>query len=740
MCECGKMNQTIMHCIFVGPPGVGKSSLLKRLLRMKLDPNHTSTQVAEKSVRVEVVRDVATSVAKVSGFEWHIIEDSMTQASGLIVQLSTISEEVSTEANNSAVEDLNKQISGQAKQVSKHQDSISPAEESEDNTMTTSPTVASSDSQIANLPATEERNESQINSSPTQGSESTTLTSKSSDSETSQFHTAIEFIRRVLKEEDISKVHVTNSCTLYLTDTGGQPEFQELLPAIAVGPSVFFVVYPLDKDLNSKYEVEYVRPDEEKRICKYTSSLTLKEDLMQSLSSIASTEYKDIFGNIVEPRVMFVATFKDKVPTEEDRQKRLTELQDLIKKTDAFRQGMIVDASRTQMVFTINNLSNEEAEKDAKKIRDAFQKIACGFKVCTPFTWLIFSILVQHVYGEDDDIQHEHEGGVICYDECFKLAQECGIKTRIEFEVALQFLHKQTGILHYYKELPELNQLVIRDPQHLFSRVNRIVERTFDFEKTQCNQSTADFERGIFRKTDYERLTEESRSSKLTPSMLLKLLEYLNVVVPLGDGERYFMPCAITHLDEVSSIPPTVPPLLITFKSGYCPKGLFGVLVACIANKQVANCTLNLDESKIHRNQICFTMDQHSLLLRVNPTYIYIEVIPYSPDTPLSTLCTPCNRIRELIFESIKIACKALHYSDSIHYRLSFECPCNKYSQQEKFHPAVLRDDLNNRFWCIQSKKVVDVMNKCYVWLPQVSISHVLVLLVLGLTHCMQLL
>ena len=36
--EHGTMDQTIMHCIFVGPAGVGKSSLLKRLLHQKLNP------------------------------------------------------------------------------------------------------------------------------------------------------------------------------------------------------------------------------------------------------------------------------------------------------------------------------------------------------------------------------------------------------------------------------------------------------------------------------------------------------------------------------------------------------------------------------------------------------------------------------------------------------------------------------------------------------------------------------
>ena len=50
MREYGNMGQTIMHCIFVGPAGVGKTSLLKRLLHMKLDPNRTSTQAVEKSV------------------------------------------------------------------------------------------------------------------------------------------------------------------------------------------------------------------------------------------------------------------------------------------------------------------------------------------------------------------------------------------------------------------------------------------------------------------------------------------------------------------------------------------------------------------------------------------------------------------------------------------------------------------------------------------------------------------
>ena len=49
--EQGKGDQTIMHCIFLGAAGVGKSCLMKCLLSDKVDiASRTSTQIAGKSV------------------------------------------------------------------------------------------------------------------------------------------------------------------------------------------------------------------------------------------------------------------------------------------------------------------------------------------------------------------------------------------------------------------------------------------------------------------------------------------------------------------------------------------------------------------------------------------------------------------------------------------------------------------------------------------------------------------
>ena len=229
----------------------------------------------------------------------------------------------------------------------------------------------------------------------------------------------------------------------------------------------------------------------------------------------------------------------------------------------------------------------------------------------------------------------------------------------------------------------------------------------------------------VFKREQYYELANKSSSSELTPSMLLKLLEYLHVVVPLDDGEKYFMPCAIAHLEEGSSShptqSPTIPPLLITFQSGYCPKGLFGALVACIANRQVANCTLSLDESQIYRNQICFRMGQEKLVLTIYPTYVHIELKRANPSISVE-LCTLCNRVRELIEKNITEACKTLNYSKNANYKISFACHC---SPNEEFHLAELRKgtDGKNLLWCKQSKEHLHVKASCCIWLPEVRDS-----------------
>ena len=336
----GEMNQTIMHCVFLGAAGVGKSSLMKRLLRLKLDPNRTSTQIAEKSMRVEV-RDVKTGVAQVSGLDWKIIEDPSTQACGLLGQMLTKQEKESKEEHqltvgeNEAPEQREERILKQASELNEKMFTKIERESKEENQLKRDNSAVGEASELAPKQIKKSTQdcgptghikqqkvltkENQIFDTPANVLDSSEHTT--SNSQSLQF-SKIDFFRGVLNKKGLPglKQHIDNPWTLYLTDSGGQPEFQELLPALAVGPCVFFVVFPLDKDMKKEYKVEYIRP-EQKCMKIYTSSFNLQDDLMRSLASIASTKYKNKDGKEVKQRVLLVATFIDKVP-QEDRQKK----------------------------------------------------------------------------------------------------------------------------------------------------------------------------------------------------------------------------------------------------------------------------------------------------------------------------------------------------------------------------------------------------------------------------------
>ena len=280
MREYGTMDQTIMHCIFLGPAGVGKSSLLKRLLHKPLNSKRTSTQAAEKPVQVEIIRDVTTTTAQVSGFDWKEIENPVSHASILIGQLSTsvgnpVSSGQFSLKQKKQIEDPFPEQSSEIQEVIKEYHSTTH----DPKTKIPEQREQVSKQQSSDSPQTHSPAEVTILSE--------SITSKSTHS---QLDMSLDFFRHVLKQEGVygMKKHLDNMWTLYLTDSGGKPEFQELLPALVVGPCVFFIVLPLNRNLKDKYEVEYVRPDEQKYMRKYLSSLTVQEDLCAPLQALPS--------------------------------------------------------------------------------------------------------------------------------------------------------------------------------------------------------------------------------------------------------------------------------------------------------------------------------------------------------------------------------------------------------------------------------------------------------------------
>ena len=157
-----------------------------------------------------------------------------------------------------------------------------------------------------------------------------------------------------------------------------------------------------------------------------------------------------------------------------DRKHTIGSFQTVIKLTSHYREGIIHFSSESQMIFTVSNF--DQNDLDFKKIQSAIEKVVetGNYRMIYPSHWLIYSFVVRQFIKQR----------IVSYEECFAIAEECGIKSKEELNEVLHFIHTKMGLIRYFPH-QELKSLVIIDPQILFERITELIVETFTYEK--CN-------------------------------------------------------------------------------------------------------------------------------------------------------------------------------------------------------------------------------------------------------------
>ena len=502
--------------------------------------------------------------------------------------------------------------------------------------------------------------------------------------------------------------HLSGSWTLYLSDTGGQMEFQELLPLLVSGPSLFFIIFPLHRDLDELFTIQYELPDGQ-RSEPYQSSLTLKEAILQSLATIAAMgtfTYKGVGNDSVElkPKVVLVGTHKDLLNTttvEKDIKKKDAELRQMITTKSYYRENLIESASKNQLMFTVNNLA--EGDDDFAAIRARVNTIAklSRYQMSIPTHWLIFSLVICSLSDR-----------VISYDQCYKVAQQCGIDSKKELKEALWFLHTKMGVIRYFP-YGDLGKIVIIDPQLLFDRVTDLIVKTFTFE-TAGTLLSDDFEKkGLFFLKDFEQINP-TPDPLLTNSCFLELLKHLRIIVPIN-GVKFFIPCVLAHANK-APYPlrqhSAVPTLAIVFNCGYCPKGVTGTIVKYLmTNEMRSKFVWKLQEDQIFRDRVSFFVGPNLITFCLYPTHF--EVV-YAPSTEhAEAICS----IRETCYEicqSIKSAIQTV----SKDINMICHCDTTFYCTLCKSHIAELvqHRGIPCQLWCNETRQFCKFPDGYHYW------------------------
>ena len=669
--ETGTLDHTLVHGVFVGPPRSGKDSIMKRLLGQAASKISPSTGAVETAIHVKV-EESCTYAATIGQSNWTRLEYD-EEALHLM----------KTTSNSSSA---NCPTEGEESTDTQKADPPSAVKES------TSDNFDNLHNKTVHLQI-ESTSESQsdIDSQPVAIQDETSFQKNKSEQtqQKSKHKTPIEIFKEAIMKKGLEGLRklLTNSWSLYLTNTGGQMEFQELLPLLVSGPSMFFITFQLHKDLNEYFQVEYELPSGESSKC-YQSSLSILDSILQTLSTIAAMGtfvYKGLQKKCVplKPKVFLIGTHKDLL----DKNSAATiidridaQLQEVIKSTSHYREGIIQFAFESQMIFTVNNL--DSSDSDFQAIRSAVEiTVEKGdYKMRSPAHWMIYSLVVRQLQNR-----------VESYDECFAIAKECGIKDKYEFNEALHFIHTKMGLIRYFPH-EELKDIVIVDPQILFEKVTELIVETFTFENLRDHSKLEAFKRmGIFDLSDFTKISSRT-GQKLTPTLFATMLEYLRIAARFQQGgeTKYFLPCVLTHAQVKQNISSsTIPQLLATFQCGYCPKGLFGTLITFLINNEMqSDFEWELDTENIYRDEVCFQVGPYdTVTIRFMPTHLQISCAESNPDLLREdyTQEDVCQEVRESVEKGIKTVTSAINYINAQH---SFTFYCTSDVCSEDPHPS----------------------------------------------------
>ena len=484
-----------VYCLAIYPE-TGKSSLMKRLLGQPPNPILPSTGVAEKAVQVEIHR-LTTSTA-------------MTLCT--TTQHDAVSKWCSLSYDDEAIALMATAARGITHSEEARHGGIAHNEEAGHSGIADS-------MEASNKPSFSGECAAKMDQSSTE----------------KQIH-PMEVLKQALKRTGLAGVrqYLQQSLTLYLTDTGGQLEFQELVSALTAGPTLFFLIFRLDQDLDETTSIQfrYSNSDSTKP---YQSSITVRESLLQSLASISSMgtylcSTNQEYHTLLKARVIFIGTHCDKVSDEKIEEIDRSLYND-VKATSFYHEGLIERVSESQLLVAVNNLSSDDAH--FQRVRSLVERIAdkykSDFRVILPSTWLIFSLMIRQLKKR-----------VITYSDCFAIARQCGIESEGELNEALWFLNTKVGLVRHFRGegLEDLQDIVIVDPQILFDRITRLIVNTFTDESTTANVCDEFKSKGIFPLNVLKQISSRDDDDKLlTVSRFVKLLEHLHIISPLHTKE-----------------------------------------------------------------------------------------------------------------------------------------------------------------------------------------------------------
>ena len=367
-----------------------------------------------------------------------------------------------------------------------------------------------------------------------------------------------------------------------LWDFAGQSVYYETHPIFLTARAVYCLVY--DLRLNPDDQAKSLSKQGVRK--KYEESLSMKTNFdhldfwMRSVASLArcQDEHIDVVptSNLLPdklPPVFLVCTHADTLDASSNPKDLADNVLDRL-------MSKPYDAHLVDVFFVDNTKSGSESEcLEVIRLRRKVLAVAAELshtKEVIPFKWLAFVKAVQAC--KENGIKH------ISLEQAKDIALHYGINKDFEIKALIGYLHDLRILIHF-DDSPELNEMVVLDPQWLIDVFKKVitVQPHRDCTERRIQKLWRKLEKeGILDEKLLVHMWEPLFENRATFDILIAIMEKFTLLCPWpsdDESKSYLVPSmSRSHppnkiRDLVASA--QIPSLFVKFENGYVPHGLF---------------------------------------------------------------------------------------------------------------------------------------------------------------------
>ena len=465
--------------------------------------------------------------------------------------------------------------------------------------------------------------------------------------------------------------------SIRLLDSGGQPQFHEIVSIVLPAVTGIVSVFKLSESLGVHGEVVFYK-DGVQGNNPYKSYLTNEQVIRHDLLAIQSVASHS--GTEEIPSLAFVGTFLDKKDacpeeTPDQKDKQLHSMITEILSPEMQQCVISKSGSLEQVTFRLNARKPTDTDyESAGKLKNALMTQSRVKPKNLPLKWCGYEVALRKLM---DQLKRQ----TLTIQECEFIGHKLGFDPP-SLKACLNYL-RQLHIITFYDVLPSL---VFGSCQVILDKITELVTLSLELKKGDRISTGAErrfHQQGILS-LDILRSKACSKhysSKHFTPEDLLKVLKSLLIVTEVGPGE-YLMPCVLEVSDIFPSPQSAVSKVRSSFVLHFSKKSPMLGIYCCTISYLLTVAGLKLfskggEVVHVARNSIAFQLPQElpGKLTFLDPLSSYLEVVVEMPANIMKEHSTVLyHEIRDTFLAAVKQAMQTLNYEVRTP-ELSFLCP-----------------------------------------------------------------